>query len=132
MAFVFPIHPAGEGQIEPSSEPVQGASWRESHLTTSGNARKIYFEFSIRPRRREAQIRGSLINNLKQMEVGRWTWKHDRRRGLRRDSGGAMNEAAWADLAQVRAPILIVRGTESNMLSLQTPLKCTASSATAA
>jgi len=66
--------------------PVQGESWLESHLTTSGNARKMYFEFSVRPvervqrfnpRRPEVQIRGSLINNLKQMEDGRWTWKHD-------------------------------------------------------
>jgi pimeloyl-ACP methyl ester carboxylesterase len=92
----------------------------------------MYFEFSVRlveraqrfnPRRPEAQIRGSLINNLKQMEDGRWTWKHDRRRGIRRDSGGEMNEAAWADLAQVRAPTLVVRGAESNMLSPQTAAK---------
>ena len=74
------LKPAGEGQIGLSSEPVQGESWRESHLTTPGNARKIYFKLSIRfveciqcfnPRRPEAQIRGSLINNLKQMEDGR-------------------------------------------------------------
>lgn len=135
------LKPAGEGQIEPLLEMVQGESWRESHLTTPGNARKMYFDFSVRlvervqrfnPRRPEAQIRGSLINNLKQMEDGRWTWKHDRRRGIRRNSGGEMNEAAWADLAQVRAPTLVVRGAESNMLSPQTPLKCTASSATVA
>jgi esterase len=75
------------------------------------------------PRRPEAQIRGSLINNLKQMEDGRWTWKHDRRRGIRRDRGGEMNEAAWADLARVKAPTLIVRGAESNMLSVQTAMK---------
>jgi pimeloyl-ACP methyl ester carboxylesterase len=75
------------------------------------------------PRRPEAQIRGSLINNLKQLEDGRWTWKHDRRRGIRRDRGGEMNEAAWADLARVKAPTLIVRGAESNMLSVQTAMK---------
>jgi pimeloyl-ACP methyl ester carboxylesterase len=75
------------------------------------------------PRRPEAQIRGSLLNNLKQMEDGRWTWKHDRRRGIRRDSGGEMNEAAWADLAQVKAPTLVVRGAESNMLSAPTAAK---------
>lgn len=75
------------------------------------------------PRRPEAQIRGSLLNNLKQLEDGRWTWKHDRRRGIRRDRGGEMNEAAWADLARVKAPTLIVRGAESNILSLQTAVK---------
>jgi pimeloyl-ACP methyl ester carboxylesterase len=72
------------------------------------------------PRRPEAQIRGSLLNNLKQLEDGRWTWKHDRRRGIRRDSGGELTAAAWADLARIQAPTLIVRGAESNMLSLET------------
>ena len=75
------------------------------------------------PRRPEAQIRGSLINNLKQMEDGRWTWKHDRRRGIRRDRGGEMNEVAWQDIAKVKAPTLIVRGAESNILSAQTATK---------
>jgi pimeloyl-ACP methyl ester carboxylesterase len=75
------------------------------------------------PRRPEAQIRGSLLNNLKQMADGRWTWKHDRRRGIRRDRGGEMNAAAWADLARINAPTLIVRGAESNMLSAQTAIK---------
>jgi pimeloyl-ACP methyl ester carboxylesterase len=72
------------------------------------------------PRRPEAQIRGSLLNNLKQLEDGRWTWKHDRRRGIRRDRGGEMTAAAWADLAMVQAPTLIVRGAESNILSMPT------------
>jgi pimeloyl-ACP methyl ester carboxylesterase len=75
------------------------------------------------PRRPEAQIRGSLLNNLKQMDDGRWTWKHDRRRGIRRDRGGEMDAAAWAALAKVRAPTLIVRGAESNILSPQTAVK---------
>ena len=75
------------------------------------------------PRRSETQIRGSLLNNIKQMEDGRWTWKHDRRRGIRRDRGGEMNQAAWQDLAKVQAPTLIVRGAESNMLSVQTANK---------
>ena len=75
------------------------------------------------PRRPEAQIRGSLLNNLKQLEDGRWTWKHDRRRGIRRDRGGEMTDAAWAELAKIQAPTLIVRGAESNMLSIETATK---------
>jgi pimeloyl-ACP methyl ester carboxylesterase len=63
------------------------------------------------------QVRGSLINNLKQLPDGRWTWKHDRRRGIRRDRGGEMDEAAWAALERVEAPTLLVRGAESNILS---------------
>lgn len=75
------------------------------------------------PRRPEAQIRGSLLNNLKQMADGRWTWKHDRRRGIRRDRGGEMTAAAWQALANVEAPTLIVRGAESNILSVETAVK---------
>ena len=75
------------------------------------------------PRRPEAQIRGSLLNNLKPMADGRWTWKHDRRRGIRRDRGGEMTAAAWAALANVAAPTLIVRGGESNILSVETANK---------
>jgi pimeloyl-ACP methyl ester carboxylesterase len=75
------------------------------------------------PRRPEAQIRGSLLHNLKQMADGRWTWKHDRRRGIRRDRGGEMTEAAWAALASVTVPLLIVRGAESNILSVATATK---------
>jgi pimeloyl-ACP methyl ester carboxylesterase len=75
------------------------------------------------PRRPENQIRGSLLNNLKQLEDGTWTWKHDRRRGIRRDRGGEMNESAWAALAAVQAPTLVVRGAESYILSEQTASK---------
>ena len=72
------------------------------------------------PRRPEEQIRGSLLNNLKRMDDGRWTWKHDRRRGIRRDRGGEMSGSAWSDLATVQAPTLVVRGAESNILSVET------------
>jgi pimeloyl-ACP methyl ester carboxylesterase len=75
------------------------------------------------PRRPETQIRGSLINNLKQLADGTWTWKHDRRRGIRRDRGGEMNEVAWAALAAVQASTLVVRGAESYILSEQTANK---------
>ncbi|MFN0089605.1 MAG: alpha/beta fold hydrolase [Acidimicrobiales bacterium] len=75
------------------------------------------------PRREIEQIRGSLLNNLKQLDDGRWTWKHDRRRGIRRDRGMEMNEEAWADLGKVKAPTLIVRGKESDILSPQTAAK---------
>jgi pimeloyl-ACP methyl ester carboxylesterase len=75
------------------------------------------------PRRQENQIRGSLLNNLKQLGDGTWTWKHDRRRGIRRDRGGEMTEAAWAALAAVQAPTLVVRGAESYILSEQTAQK---------
>lgn len=72
------------------------------------------------PRRPVEQIRGSLLNNLKQLEDGQWTWKHDRRRGIHRDRGMEMNEEAWQDLQNVSAPTLLVRGADSYILSTQT------------
>ena len=75
------------------------------------------------PRRPVEQIRGSLLNNLKQQDDGQWTWKHDRRRGIRRDRGMELNEEAWQDIAAVRAPTLLVRGADSYILSSQTAEK---------
>jgi len=75
------------------------------------------------PRRPVEQIRGSLLNNLRELDDGTWTWRHDRRRGIRRDRGMEMNEEAWADLRSLQAPTLLVRGAESNILSPQTAAK---------
>ncbi len=72
------------------------------------------------PFREEAQIRGSLINNLKPLQDGRWTWKHDRRRGIRRDRGGEFSGNAWNDVAAIRCPTLIVRGAQSDIFSAKT------------
>lgn len=72
------------------------------------------------PRRSEEQIRGSLLNNLKKLPDGRWTWKHDRRRGIRRDRGGEITDDAWNAVRGVKCPTLIVRGAESNIFSPRT------------
>lgn len=69
------------------------------------------------PLRPEEQIRGSLINNLKKMDDGRWTWKHDRRRGIGQDRGGEFTKNAWADVAKIQCPTLIVRGELSNIFA---------------
>lgn len=72
------------------------------------------------PRRPEEQIRGSLQNNLKQMEDGRWTWKHDRRKGIAQRKGGEFTEDAWGDVSQIQCPTLIVRGADSDVFSSKT------------
>lgn len=69
------------------------------------------------PHREEEQIRGSLVNNLKQLPDGRWTWKHDRRRGLRREAGGEMTASGWECIASIRVPTLIVRGANSDIFA---------------
>lgn len=69
------------------------------------------------------QVRGSLINNLKQLPDGRWTWKHDRRRGVRRDAGSEFTDNAWEEVAAVQCPTLIVRGADSDIFSMTTAKK---------
>jgi pimeloyl-ACP methyl ester carboxylesterase len=75
------------------------------------------------PRRPVEQIRGSLLNNIRQLGDGTWTWKHDRRRGIRRDRGGEVNDQAWEDIARIEVPTLLVRGADSYILSEQTASK---------
>lgn len=75
------------------------------------------------PRRPEEQIRGSLLNNLRQMEDGRWTWKHDRRRGIRRGAGGEITDRAWEEVRALKCPTLIVRGAQSDIFAPETAQK---------
>ena len=75
------------------------------------------------PRRPEKQIRGSLLNNLKPLPDGRWTWKHDRRRGIRQRAGGEMTDKAWEEIKMLRCPTLIVRGKESDVFAPETAQK---------
>ena len=75
------------------------------------------------PRRPEEQIRGSLLNNLKKLPDGRWTWKHDRRNGIARDRGNEVTEKGWEYVRAVRCPTLIVRGAESDVFAPGTAKK---------
>ena len=72
------------------------------------------------PRRPEKQIRGSLLNNLKRQADGQWTWKHDRRRGVKQRAGAEWTDKAWNDVANVQCPTLVVRGAESDIFSMDT------------
>ncbi len=78
------------------------------------------------PHREEKQIRGSLLNNLKQLPDGRWTWKYDRRRGLRQRGGGEITVNLWAELKSIKCPTLLVRGGNSDVLTPETAKKVAA------
>ena len=75
------------------------------------------------PRRPEEQIRGSLINNLRQMEDGRWTWKHDRSRAQRRGTGGEITAGGWDTVRSLKCPTLVVRGAQSDIFAPETAQK---------
>lgn len=68
------------------------------------------------PRRPIEQLRERLSWNLRQLPDGRWTWKYDRRfRGRRGRS--MLHENLWPYVRRIKAPTLIIRGAESDVLS---------------
>ena len=70
------------------------------------------------PHRNIDQIRGSLINNLRQLTDGKWTWKYDKH--LREHFGktGNSKEADhWKYLKLIKCPTLIIRGENSQIVS---------------
>ncbi len=61
-------------------------------------------------------VRHRVLNNLKQRDDGRWTWRHDPNvsgvaRGPRLDP-----EPVWASLRAITCPTLLIRGAESDLL----------------
>lgn len=70
------------------------------------------------PHRNLEQIRGSLINNLRQLPDGNWTWKYDKH--LREHFGkfdNAKEAEDWKYLKLIKCPTLIIRGEQSQILS---------------
>lgn len=70
-------------------------------------------------RRTMENIRERMRHRLKQTETGKWTWKFDKRfrqpdSGLR--IGNVENGDSWALFRGVRAPTLLIRGAESDVL----------------
>jgi pimeloyl-ACP methyl ester carboxylesterase len=71
------------------------------------------------PRRDPELLRHSLLHNLRRLPSGKWTWKYDRRH-LSLPAFEEMSAAlAQLDdlLDDVRCPVLVVRGAESDVLT---------------
>lgn len=75
------------------------------------------------PRRSPKQIRGSIRHNLKQLPSGKWTWKYDK---VLRSGDAILNhnreysDKLWSDADSVDVPTLIVRGSASDVISMET------------
>ena len=75
------------------------------------------------PNRSLDQFRGSVVNSVKQLPSGKWTWKYDRR--FRGQQGrGAMSNAEvveqhWGFIKSIRCPTLIVRGGVSDVFTME-------------
>ena len=74
---------------------------------------------AFNPRRRPELLRRSLLNNVRQLPDGTWTWKWDKRRLDQdwRDTAEVAETGLWAAIRQVTCPALVIRGAESNILS---------------
>ena len=70
------------------------------------------------PRRDRTQIRGSIINNLRELPNGKWTWKYDKilrsagRMGKPQDP--EVTKKLWGYIESLQCPTLVVRGDSSD------------------
>jgi len=76
------------------------------------------------PRRDPIQIRGSIVNNLKQLPNGKWTWKYDkilRSQGrMGRPQDPEMTSRLWGYLENLQCPTMVVRGDKSDIIATET------------
>jgi pimeloyl-ACP methyl ester carboxylesterase len=72
---------------------------------------------AFNPLRNRSVLRRSLLNNLRQLPSGKWTWKYDPDRFGRGPNGAPPPTAAdrWRDVQRVECPTLVVRGGTSDM-----------------
>jgi esterase len=72
---------------------------------------------AFNPLRRRDVLRRSLLNNLRQLPSGKWTWKYDPNRFGRGPHSGPPPTTAerWADVQRITCPTLVVRGGRSDM-----------------
>ena len=76
------------------------------------------------PRRDPIQIRGSIVNNLKQLPTGKWTWKYDK---LLRSAGRMgrkqepeVTDRLWKYVESLSCPTLVVNGDRSDVIAAGT------------
>jgi esterase len=67
------------------------------------------------PQRRRDTLRRSLLNNLRQLPSGKWTWKYDPNRFARGPGTEARVAERWKDIRRVTCPTLVVRGARSDL-----------------
>ncbi len=66
------------------------------------------------PSRSVSSLRRGVLHNARELPGGRWAWRYDRLR----PPGGQLDFAAlWADLAAVTAPVMLVCGSASGVVS---------------
>jgi len=68
----------------------------------------------------EAALRYRVEHGMKKLSTGRYAWKYDKFLRDQRRQGGAPLVDLWPAVRQIKAPTLIVRGSESDVFSPET------------
>ena len=110
---------SGPENLEKGSENIRNFVEQDDELDSVDDfvARVIKYN----PRRDSVQIRGSIINNLKQLPNGKRTWKYDK---ALRSPGGRNRimppefiDRMWCYLESLQCPTLVVKGDRSDVFS---------------
>jgi esterase len=79
-------------------------------------------------RRTMENIRERMRHRLKQMPNGKWTWKFDSKFRTQdstlRVGSDQTNDQTWAQFRDIRCPVLLVRGAESDVLTQEVADRC--------
>jgi esterase len=115
---------AGLVLVDVGPEPDVAAArqiigWIDRPKRYSGIDEVLAAALLMNPRREPEVLRESLLNNLRQLPGGDWTWKYDPRAfaGLSEEALRQRSEALWQAVARVRVPVLLARGEDSAVFS---------------
>ena len=117
--------------VDTGPQGIRSGRSRIRNFVTMADELDTFEEFVERvhsyvPHRSLEQISNSLLNNIRQMENGKWTWKYDR---LLRDPNyrrqAASQDQLWAYWESVKCPSLIIRGGNSDVLASETVAEMT-------
>jgi uncharacterized protein (TIGR02118 family) len=71
------------------------------------------------PTRSVASMRRGVLHNARELPDGRWTWRYDPMRSWRMEGGVPDFSSLWEEVSRLRAPVLLVRGGVSGVVSEQ-------------
>jgi pimeloyl-ACP methyl ester carboxylesterase len=69
------------------------------------------------PTRSLASLRRGVLHNAHELPDGRWSWRYDPMRRWRTEGGAPDFASLWAEVSALRAPVLLVRGALSGVVS---------------
>ena len=113
---------AGPQNMRSGSQKIRNFVQQDDELDSVEDFVQRVLEYN--PLRDPVQVRGSILHNLKQLQNGKWTWKYDKRfrqpGGRRFQQDPQMTERLWGYMESLACPTLVVRGSQSDIIALDT------------